>query len=449
MEEFISILLQRLLLLSSLLAPGLYTIQVMDGNGCLSTLTPEIVVAAQAITVAACGIAPTCPQGADGMIVVTATGGTGALEYSIIAPPSAATPPQPSNIITNLPAGRYQVLVTDINGCTGYSPLVTVPSASPYFIENVVITPISCFNAHDATITVNVFGGQQPLNYVLDVGTPQQMGPQQSNVFTNVGPGVHTVGVISASTPACLLVYFTPNIVNPSAVTFTTSTVPPLCAGAANGKIFIFASGGTPPYMYSIDGGFNYGPGSEFDGLTSGSYNVFVKDSHGCTTSAKVIVPSVTAVNIVNVAITNASCAGGNNGKIVITATGGTGIYTYSIDGGITNTTSNVFTGLTAGEYPIVVTDSNGCQAKGLAIVTQPSPLTAIALQTNSSSCPCPPSGSAIVIASGGTPPYQFQINGGAFGPLNTFNNLRPGLYSFTVMDANGCLAYATVQIDS
>lgn len=57
---------------------------------------------------------------------------------------------------------------------------------------------------------------------------------------------------------------------------------------------------------------------------------------------------------------TTASTAGSANGKISVSATGGTSPYTFSIDG--TNFQSNgLFDNMAAGEYTITVQDANGC----------------------------------------------------------------------------------------
>ncbi|NBT16997.1 MAG: hypothetical protein EBS95_11765, partial [Chitinophagia bacterium] len=66
------------------------------------------------------------------------------------------------------------------------------------------------------------------------------------------------------------------------------------------------------------------------------------------------------AILVSAVVSTNISCNGGNDGTITITATGGS-TKKYSIDNGATFQSSNVFTGLTAGSYTIVVSDNNNC----------------------------------------------------------------------------------------
>ncbi|WP_299892528.1 SprB repeat-containing protein, partial [uncultured Lacinutrix sp.] len=59
---------------------------------------------------------------------------------------------------------------------------------------------------------------------------------------------------------------------------------------------------------------------------------------------------------------------------------------------------------------------------------------------TTSNLCYDPTNGATIeVTASGGMPPYQYNINGGAFQSSNIFSNLTPNTYVIIVRDAFGC----------
>jgi gliding motility-associated-like protein len=69
----------------------------------------------------------------------------------------------------------------------------------------------------------------------------------------------------------------------PVPLTFTTDTVRPVCSHhSADGEITVTASGGTAPYLYSVDGGKNWQVTSLFTGLEAGVYLVMVQDDHGC-----------------------------------------------------------------------------------------------------------------------------------------------------------------------
>ncbi|MBA2745681.1 MAG: gliding motility-associated C-terminal domain-containing protein [Flavisolibacter sp.] len=72
------------------------------------------------------------------------------------------------------------------------------------------------------------------------------------------------------------------------------------------------------------------------------------------------------ATPIVNVAFTNATCAGG--GTITATATGGLGTFQYSLNAG-TSQASNVFNNLQAGTYAVTVLNSSGCTINNLVTI--------------------------------------------------------------------------------
>ncbi len=55
------------------------------------------------------------------------------------------------------------------------------------------------------------------------------------------------------------------------------------CSGGANGSITVTASGGTPPYYYSLDNIDFTNTSGIFNGLTAGTYTIYVQDSNGCT----------------------------------------------------------------------------------------------------------------------------------------------------------------------
>ncbi|WP_131798803.1 hypothetical protein, partial [Flavivirga aquatica] len=56
-------------------------------------------------------------------------------------------------------------------------------------------------------------------------------------------------------------------------------------------------------------------------------------------------------------------------------------------------------------------------------------------------------SGATLVVsATGGQPPYDYNINGGAFNSSNTFTALTPGSYTIIVRDAYGCTFTLPVQ---
>jgi hypothetical protein len=139
---------------------------------------------------------------------------------------------------------------------------------------------------------------------------------------------------------------------------------------------------------------------------------------------------------------TDVLCFGDNTGAIDITATGGTGSYTYVWDNGKTD---EDLTGLTAGTYEVTVTDANGCQATETVTITQPSASLSISENHTNVKCYGSASGSINISVSGGKAPYVYSWSNGAI--TQNLSALEAGDYTLTVKDANNCLAAIKITI--
>ena len=151
--------------------------------------------------------------------------------------------------------------------------------------------------------------------------------------------------------------------------------------------------------------------------------------------------------------VTNPTCitafghnyASVSNGSILVTATGGTAPYTFSINGYNLSYTQNngYFPNLNAGFYSVVVTDAGGQYAYFTTTLAYAYPLPQIDLiYTLTSASTCLSADASLSIeASGGTPPYLYSIDGGlTYQASGIFTNLNQGYYEGIVKDANGCL---------
>ena len=143
---------------------------------------------------------------------------------------------------------------------------------------------------------------------------------------------------------------------------------------------------------------------------------------------------------------TDASSCKSIDGKIMVTATGGEGIYDFNINGGEYQT-SNEFDKLAPGTYTVIVKDVNKCKASILIEVgAVDSNLSATSSVTEDNQCSSD-NGSVTVVANGGTSPYVFKIDGGIFGTDNIFINQKNGQHSVIVKDFNDCQRTLSVVI--
>lgn len=139
----------------------------------------------------------------------------------------------------------------------------------------------------------------------------------------------------------------------------------PLCNGSCDGQITAEATGGSGGYEYSLKDFSGtvlatFQSADTFNGLCAGNYEVVARDSNLDEASFFIDLLEPAAINF-QVQITQMPTSGNSDGEIMVNnVTGGTPFYTFSIDN-MTFQASNVFSGLSEGEYTVTVMDSNGC----------------------------------------------------------------------------------------
>lgn len=139
--------------------------------------------------------------------------------------------------------------------------------------------------------------------------------------------------------------------------------VDPSSCTVNDGSFTVLATGGKTPYQYKLNNG-NFGNSSTFSNLSGDSYGVIVKDANGCEANlaSNVILTPPGAPEFVSAIIEGDTECTSNNGSITVSATGGTGDLSYSING--TNfQSSNVFSNLLTGSYTITIKDELDCQS--------------------------------------------------------------------------------------
>lgn len=152
---------------------------------------------------------------------------------------------------------------------------------------------------------------------------------------------------------------------------------------------------------------------------------------------------------------TNVTCNGGNNGSITVSASGGTGPYQFSRDGGTTwlpgggTSSPYTFTGLTAGTYIISAKDFTGqiATVSPNTVITEPAAIT-ISNSTSISNVNCTGdvNGAINLVATGGTGTLMYSIDGGAtYFPGGSFTNLPQGTYAVRIKDASNCTKDTTI----
>ncbi|SHH63274.1 T9SS type A sorting domain-containing protein [Flavobacterium defluvii] len=408
------------------LAAGTYTVTATDANNCQITQSFTITepTVLTALPVAQTNIA--CFGGNTGSATVTATGGTGAYTYSWA--PSGGT----AATATGLTAGTYTVTITDANGCQATQSFTITEPAAPLTATAGAQSNTSCNGGANGFATVNISGGTPGYTYSW-----APYGGTSATAF-GLAAGTFTVTVTDANGCQATQTF---TITEPTALTASFGAQTNVsCNGGSNGSATVNVTGGTGAYTYSWS---PYGGTSATaSGLTAGTYTVTVSDANTCQTTQSFTITEP-AVLSATPSHTDVLCNGSATGTATVTVSGGTPGYTYlwSPSGG----TAATATGLTVGNYSVLVTDANGCTITQNFIILEPTVLTATQNQINAT---CSTGGQATVNVSGGTPPYTYLWSPSG-ATTATATGLAAGTNSVLVTDANGCNLGRTFTIST
>lgn len=351
--------------------------------------------------------------------------------------PSTSTVHNPTGI-TFSTAGNKTIshTVTTSDGCTSTSTVTVTVFSSPTGLA-VTTTPSNCASSTGSITIGTVTGGTAPFQYAINNGTFSS-----ATSYPSKPPGNYQVTVKDAHN--CT---FTVNVIVGSSggPTALAATVTPTTCANVNGIIVMGAvTGGVSPYTYAVDV-TPFTSATTYNNLSTGIHTIKVKDANGCIFSR-----NVNVLNTQPTAVVTSSTASGCSpatGTITLGAvTGGRSPYTFNLDGG-TFTSSTTFTAVSAGTHTIVVKDVTGCSFVTTVTVAQIPGPTAVASSGTFSACSSPTGTATISGPIGGTAPFTFSFNGGAFSSTNTFSNLAAGTYPFIVKDANGCTLASSVTI--
>ncbi len=355
----------------------------------------------------------------DGQIEIIGTGGLSPYSYEW-------SNGGDSSFISSLTPGLYQATITDANGCIAETEFFEIGSllVVEYFI--VTVSDPTCIGRADGFISGIVQGGTEPYEFMWSTGDTTQD-------ISGLPDGEYRVTVTDAQ--GCWLVSESVSLSATSTISVTVLQLKHVsCHGGNNGSIRLGASGGAiPPFDFQ----WSNGDTTAFTmGLTAGFYTCTIVDSVGCMIVAgpyQITEPAALEVQVVSAI--PPLCNSGDDGSIQLSVNGGTPPYFYTWDHGAFS--DDVF-GLTEGNYSVTVADIHGCDTILDIALVSPDMLELMLDSIINVACPVDSTGTVIVSATGGTPPYRYDWSTGATDST-AIENLPTGLYSVTLSDAFGC----------
>lgn len=167
-----------------------------------------------------------------------------------------------------------------------------------------------------------------------------------------------------------------------STLDFVTTITDANC-GQSDGSITITASGGDAPYMYALDDGALV-ESALLGNLPAGNYTVSVYDANMCSRSNAVSIGNKSGFQATT-SVTDAGCKS-TNGSITAQPTGGVAPYAYQLNGGAAQSSAS-FSGLSAGDYEVLITDAVDCSFIVLSYVPNGTSFSASVEPIIASSC--------------------------------------------------------------
>lgn len=403
------------------LGAGTYTVNVIDHESCAATATVTITQPAELKVSIKDTVHVKCNGDKSGMAVAIATGGVAPYQYQwndVLA--------QQKDTAKGLGAGSYAVVVTDKNGCT-VKATVIIKQADPLSLSFKNVLEDLC-NAKKGAATVVATGGTTPYSYLWALTNPVQT----TATATGLAAGFYTITVTDKN-----------NCVKKDSVLINAtsslkikmdSVIQVSCFGAANGSAFVtIVSGGKPGFNFK----WNTLPeqtAQKATGLKPGVYTVTVTDTLGCTAKDSVKITEPKKLNLKIDSVIHPVCYGLPTGSAYVVASEGTKPYTYNWNTAPVQTTAKA-SNLLAGEYKVIVTDTNKCIDSAKVTIKEGRKIT-VTPQKEDTIC----SGHTITLTAtgaNGIAPYKFVWK--PTGPVIT--PTKTASYKVVAIDSSGCVS--------
>ncbi len=443
-----------------------FTVTATDGNGATGarsyTVTINAAVAVNPASLANGTVGSAYSQ------TVSATGGSGSYTFSVSSGtlPAGLSLNTGSGAITGTPtsagSSSFTITATDGNGATG-SRAYTVPIATGISVSPSSLAAGTVGVAYSQTISAS--GGTGSFTFSVTAGTlPAGLSLSSSGVLSGTPSTAATSSFTITADDGASTGSRTYSVTIGTPVTISTASLPGGTVGLAYNQTIV-ATGGTGAYTFSVSAG-TLPAGLSLNGASgvlsgtpttaaTSAFTVTATDGNGRTGSRAFSV-TIAAGIAVNPASLPAATVGTPYSQSV-SATGGTGSYTFSLTAGTLpaglalNASTGAITGTptsaTAATFTITATDSNSATGSRSYTLTVNAAIT-----VNPPSLPAGTVGAAYsttINAAGGNGSYTFTVSAGALPAglsLNTTSGTLSGTpttaatsnFTITATDGNG-----------
>lgn len=443
------------------LPEGDYVVSVRDSKGCVATTNVSLAEPPPiSVTVNPDVVVLTCFGDSNGQITASASGGQGSnytYTLNMLSPTVSSSGPQSSPVFDGLIAGTYTVTVTDGYNCTATSADIIITQPNEVEASLVKSRSQTCLN--DAELTLSATGGTGPYEYSADASFSTIIGTFTGSVSFDVPEGA-TYSYYVRDDNGCTAYVsneITIDVLPTLEVELDIQNAFINCAGDSNGVIVATAQGGLGNYIYTLQdtSGNDITPVVQdspgvFTELPAGDYQVLVESGDCYVVSEDVTISEPAQALTATFYPEDVTCFGENNGRLTISASGGTRTLKYAISPQLNQFFEEpVFEDLAPGNYQAIVQDELGCYIVQDFTINDASPVILTVDQTTivPELCSGDLDAEFTVSISGGTMPYSVSlddyngtyITGTATQTEFDFSGLEGGDHTVYVRDGLGC----------
>lgn len=220
-------------------------------------------------------------------------------------------------------------------------------------------------------------------------------------------------------------------------------TAPQSCD--CNGEAKVTVKCGTAPFTYTWSNGDST---DSVSGLCAGNYTVKVSDANHLSKVLYFSIPNPPgSISSISQTIIPENCTLANGKIIIESVQGGVAPYTYAIDKGSYQLSSQ-FSNLDSGSYIIHVKDANGCKFSDTLQVSRVTGPSSFTYKTDVSSCLGNDGTLKVNSVTGGVAPYEYSLSGIGVNHAGIFTQLAPMQYQLVITDSAGCHISDHITID-
>jgi SprB-like repeat protein len=344
--------------------------------------------------------------------------------------------------------GSYGVTVTGTNGCSDRAEIIVDQDIAPPVVTMTTDGVLTCA-VSEVTLAATVSGGRPPYAYAWINSAGNELGDTASVTVSE--PGIYSVLVIGDNGCFTETSIAVEQDIESPLVTATVDNV--LTCALTSVNLHANVVGGRPPLTFKWTNEAEQVVGTKVGIATSmaGLYTIEVTGANGCSSSDRIIVAEDVESPTISLDVSESLTCSITEVLLTSRISGGRSPYTYEwTAGGSAIGQAETLSVSAPGVYTLTVTGANGCQSAANITVQQDIEPPVVTIPAPEELTCSKTEVGVTAAVTGGRAPYSYtwtDVSNHLIGQAEEVLVSTPGVYSVTVIGANGCQSWASVAV--